>query len=171
MYRSAIFRILLAVMLGMILWSQDLRAQRFAISTNLVEWATVSPNFSLDFSLSQHHAVSMSASVSPWKLTDKTYLSHITVSPEYKYWFNMPFYGHYLGANAVYSSYDLSLGSNARVGNLFAAGVTYGYSILLGKKWNIVPNIGLGAGVDLGAVAKFVPVVTRLGVTIQMVVR
>lgn len=162
---------LMTVVLLVFISQEEVKAQRFAVSTNALEWLTLSPNLSFDMAFSQHHAFSMSASASPWKISDNLHLQHITVSPEYRYWFRMPFYGHFMGANLIYSSYDFSLGGFDRRNDLLAAGVTYGYSLMLGKRWNIVPVIGLGAGVEVADKVRVVPAVTRLGVNIQLVVK
>jgi hypothetical protein len=162
---------LMTVVLLVFISQEEVKAQRFAVSTNALEWLTLSPNLSFDMAFSQHHAFSMSASASPWKISDNLHLQHITVSPEYRYWFRMPFYGHFMGANLIYSSYDFSLGGFDRRNDLLAAGVTYGYSLMLGKRWNIVPVIGLGAGVEVADKIRVVPAVTRLGVNIQLVVK
>lgn len=161
-----------AIVMSLLLVSEEkAAAQRMAVSTNTLEWLTLSPNLSFDLAFSQHHAFSMSASASPWKLTEDFYRSHITISPEYRYWFRMPFYGHFMGVNLIYSSYDLSLGGFDRRDDLLAAGVTYGYSLLIGKRWNIVPVIGLGAGVEMAEKIKVVPAITRFGINIQLVVK
>ena len=162
---------LMTVVLLVFISQEEVKAQRFAVSTNALEWLTLSPNLSFDMAFSQHHAFSMSASASTWKISDNLHLQHITVSPEYRYWFRMPFYGHFMGANLIYSSYDFSLGGFDRRNDLLAAGVTYGYSLMLGKRWNIVPVIGLGAGVEVADKIRVVPAVTRLGVNIQLVVK
>ena len=162
---------LMTVVLLVFISQEEVKAQRFAVSTNALEWLTLSPNLSFDMAFSQHHAFSMSASASPWKISDNLRLQHITVSPEYRYWFRMPFYGHFMGANLIYSSYDFSLGGFDRRNDLLAAGVTYGHSLMLGKRWNIVPVIGLGAGVEVADKVRVVPAVTRLGVNIQLVVK
>ena len=80
----------LAVVIGLLLLhSEESKAQRLAVSTNALEWLTVSPNISLDVILAQNHSLTFSASSSPWKLTPNVYLKHFTISPEYKYWFDM----------------------------------------------------------------------------------
>lgn len=89
---------ILAVVLGFcFLHIEEAKAQRLAVSTNAIEWLTVSPNVSLDIVFTQHHSLAVSASSSPWKLTPNVYLRHFTLSPEYKYWLNMPFYKSYIG--------------------------------------------------------------------------
>lgn len=161
----------MTVVLLVFISQEEVKAQRFAVSTNALEWLTLSPNLSFDMAFSQHHAFSMSASASPWKISDNLHLQHITVSPEYRYWFRMPFYGHFMGANLLYSSYSFSLGSFGRSADMVAAGVTYGYSLLLNKRLNIVPVIGLGVGMEMGQNIKVVPAITRLGVNIQLMVK
>ncbi len=148
----------------------EAKAQRIAVSTNSLEWLTLSPNLSFDVTFTQHHAFALSVSTSPWKVSKKLYLAHITVVPEYKYWIRMPFYGSYIGANLQYSSYDIAGGNFASKGNLVAAGFNYGYSFIVGKKWNVVPFLGAGVGVAAAPKAAFAPV-ARLGVNIQMVIR
>ncbi len=156
----------------MMVASFGLKAQRLAVSTNLLEYALLSPNLEVDLSLNQHNSISISGSASPWKVNEKYSLSQFSISPEYKYWFNMPFFGHYLGANAKYISYDMFWNTNKFEGNVMSLGVTYGYCFIIGKKWNIVPNIGLGAGADFSAQGvELVPLITKFGLNLQMVVR
>ena len=147
------------------------KAQRFAVHTDVVQWAILSPNVSFEMALEQHHSVSFSASACPWEVSDLASVTHLSIEPQYKYWFKMPFYGHYAGASLLYSSYDLNLGKIARTGNLLAACADYGYSLILGRRWNLVPHVGLGLGVDLGKQTRFVPLVAKIGINIQLVVK
>lgn len=150
---------------------QEGKAQRIAMSTDALQWALISPNLGLEVAVSQHHALAFSASTCPVKISDRLSVTHLSVSPQYKYWFRMPFYGHYVGASMLYSSYDLSLGKTARTGNLLAACADYGYSLIIGRRWNLVPHVGLGLGVDLGEQTRFVPLVAKIGINIQLVVK
>ena len=146
-------------------------AQRFAVSTDAVQWAIASPNLGFEAVMAQHHALAFNASIAPVKLIEKASIAHITIEPQYKYWFRMPFFGHYVGASMLYSSYDLTFGKTARVGNLVAACADYGYSIILGRRWNLVPHVGVGIGADFAETTKFVPLVAKIGVNIQLVVK
>lgn len=145
-------------------------AQRFAVNTDIVQWAIASPNVGFEVSLEKHHALGFSASVAPVKIIEKASLKHLSIEPQYKYWFRMPYFGHYVGASMIYSSYDIALGNFARTGNLVAATANYGYSLILGRRWNLVPHVGLGAGVDCGQQARFTPV-AKIGINIQLVVK
>lgn len=147
-------------------------AQRIAISTNLVEYLVLSPNIEVECALTQHHAAAFSISAAPWRVSRKYSLSQISVSPEYKYWFKMPFYGFYVGADAKYYSYDMYWDSTRSEGQLLSAGVTCGYSFIINKKCNLVPNIGVGVGGDFRpGSSKFVPLVAKIGLNLQMLIR
>ena len=161
----------LAVVIGLLLLhSEESKAQRLAVSTNALEWLTVSPNISLDVILAQNHSLTFSASSSPWKLTPNVYLKHFTISPEYKYWFDMPLYKSYLGGKLLYSSYDLGVNSFLQKGHLVGALVDYGYSFIFSKRFNLVPTVGLGAGYNIGDKSMFVPLIS-LGLNAQIVLK
>lgn len=153
-----------------LLHCEESKAQRLALSTNALEWLTVSPNVSVDLVFAQHHSFSVSASASPWKLTPNLYLKHFTISPEYKYWLTMPLYKSYIGGKVVYSSYDLGVKDFCRKGNLVGVLVDYGYSFILSKRFNLVPTAGLGVGYNIGGNTKLVPMVS-LGLNAQIVLK
>ena len=152
--------------------SINCNAQRLAVSTNAVYWAMLSPNLNVEFAFSRHSSVSIEAAALPWNLSEKNSVAHITVSPDYKYWFNMPFFGHYAGINALYSSYQQVKDYETKTGNIVALGANYGYAFLLSRRLNVVPNIGIGAGYDFrDGKRKIVFVPTRIGINLQMVIK
>ena len=171
MRQSKAWKYLVCMMAAALLSAQYVRAQRVAVSTDMLQWALVSPNLGFEIALSRHHAFAFSASTCPVKVSDRLSVSHLSVRPEYKYWLRMPYYGHYVGADMLYSSYEIGGSLYTRAGNLVAAGVNYGYSFIIGRRWNVVPHVGVGIGVDVGETTSFVPLVPRVGVNIQMVVK
>ena len=155
-----------------IIASLNCNAQRLAVSTNAVYWAMLSPNLNVEVAFSRHSSVSIEAAALPWNINDKNSIAHITVSPDYKYWFTMPFFGHYAGVNALYSSYQQVKESETKTGNIIALGANYGYAFLFNRRFNVVPNIGIGAGYDFrDGQRKFVIVPTRIGINLQMVIK
>ena len=168
---KGIIRYIVCVITAVLFSTLCAKAQRFAVHTDALQWAIVSPNVGFEVALAQHHAFSFSASTSPVKLSESASLTHLSVEPQYKYWFNMPFYGHYAGASMLYSSYDINAGKFVRTGNLFAACATYGYSLIIGRRWNLVPHAGIGIGVETGAKTAFVPLVAKVGINIQLMVK
>ena len=166
------FRYIIGVIVFLLLLSVDGKAQRVAVSTNLLGWGTLSPNFNLELAVSQHNSLSIEAYALPFNINNKFSVSHFTISPEYKYWFTMPFFGHFAGANLLYSTYERVINSKSTVGKMVAAGATYGYSIILGKRWNLVPTVGVGVGINrVNGKNEFLIIPTKVGVNIQMVVR
>lgn len=159
---------MIAVIFGL---SFEGKAQRLAVSTDALHWAALSPNLGLEVVLSRHNTVAISASTSPVNFSKNLTFYHLTVAPEYKYWFEMPFFGHYAGADVLYTSYDVANGKGEKIGNMVAACANYGYSLILGKHWNFVPHAGVGMGVNFGDRTSFVPFILRVGLNFQFVVK
>ena len=59
----------------------------------------------------------------------------------------------------MYSSYEIGGSAYAGSGNLLALRGTYGYSLILGRRWNLIPNAGLGLGLDWGDKISILPVI------------
>lgn len=97
--------ILLATVLLLSL-PQKLSAQRVSVSTDLLEWCTLSPNAGVELSVSRHSTLLFSASFSPWKVSERLWLRHVTLTPEWRWWFDVPMSGSSLGLKTVYSCYD-----------------------------------------------------------------
>lgn len=162
---------LLSLTVVVLLLAFEGKAQRISVSSDVLKWATLSPNVGVELAFSRHHAFSFSAAACPFRVSDRLSITHLTVIPEYKYWLNMPFYGHYLGANLLYSSYKATGSRHSGSGNIIAACANYGYSFILGDRWNVAPFVGLGVGADIGQNTRFIPLVARIGINIQLVVK
>ena len=166
----------------------SLNAQRIALTTNLLEDAIVTPNIGVDIVVADNQSISFDASCAPYKLTQQFYNKCMTFRAGYKYWFNQAFYAHYLGVDAVANSSDIKIGNLSGREEYIALGVGYGYSFIIGKKLNLVPHVGVGLafgqsydgydhmiepgkGVQAVATRGVKPVVTRLGLTLQYVLK
>ena len=77
-------------------------------------------------------------------------LKHLRVHPELRYWFCETFHKHFIGLHVPYLLYNVSdikiLGTeNERHQGWGAgAGISYGYSWLLSKHWNLEATVGVG---------------------------
>lgn len=160
----------LCILAVIVMSSHEGRAQRLAVSTDLLQWALVSPNLGFEVAVSQHHALAFSASTCPVKVSDRLSVTHVTVLPEYRYWLRIPSYGHYVGGGILYSSYDVSGSRHVSAGNLLGAFADYGYSFILSRRWNIVPHAGIGVGALMRNDTSVIPLI-KIGVNIQMVIR
>ena len=141
-------------------------AQKVAVKTNALYWATTTPNIGMEFSMSPRWTFEIAGGYNPWLLNKETNMKakHYLVTPEVRYWFCESFNGHFLGVNANYTQFNVggvhvlnpfykSAGDgpfidaclNSRVeGWAAGAGITYGYSWIISPRWNMEFNLGLG---------------------------
>lgn len=149
-------------------------AQRVAISTNLIEIASLSPSIGFELITSHHSSVSLNTSFAPWKVSSKIYNKHISLDFSYKYWFNQSLYAHYLSVNTLASSYDFKIGKRDYKGQVIGLGLGYGYSFVLNKHFNIIPNIGLGVGINTNSIigkTEIKPIITNIGLNLQYIIK
>lgn len=112
----------------------------------------------------------------------------MTLRAGYKYWLEQALFGHYIGVDAVATSSDLRVGSFTSRDQYIGLGIGYGYSFIIGKRFNIVPSVGVGVaygknyegydmmdesgvGVEALATPAIKPILTRFAVTFQYILR
>lgn len=135
-------------------------AQKAALKTNLFYGAyAYSPNMGLEFGLGKHSTLDLSGGFNHWNLDgsrdNNRKLVHWLAQAEYRHWFCQRFNGHFLGVHALGGQYNIA-GHNMPL--LFGkgskdfryqgwgagAGVSYGYCWILGNRWGLEANIGVG---------------------------
>ncbi len=131
-------------------------SQKIGVKTNLLYDATTTPNLGFEFSLSPRWTLDLSGGYNPWILNkDKNKkIKHFIVMPEARYWFCEHFQGHFLGIHSGYSQYNISSvrlpfqSKSTRYhryqGWGTGIGLAYGYSWILGKRWNLEASLGAG---------------------------
>lgn len=138
----------------------SLRAQTFAIKTNLLYGATTfTPNLGVEVSLGGNSTLEMSGGYN-WlnrkgSTDNNKKLVHWIGQVEYRYWLCNRFNGHFFGAHVLGGQYNIS-GHNLPMlfgkgsdqfryfGSAVGAGVSYGYSFYLGKRWSLEATVGVG---------------------------
>lgn len=87
------------------------RAQQAGIKTNLLYWATTTPNIGLEWRLAPRYTLSATVGYNAFNFPNRTdangvaanpKLHHWLVMPEAKYWFCRVFERHYIGFHALY---------------------------------------------------------------------
>lgn len=163
-------------------------AQRIAITTNLLEDAFLTPNIGIDVIVADKQSLTFDTSIAPFKATEFIHNKCMTLRAGYKYWFEQALYGHFVGLDAVATSSDIRLGNFSSRDQYIGLGVGYGYSFIVGKRFNIIPSVGLGVaygknyegydmmgesgiGVEAVATPAIRPILTRFAVTFQYVLR
>ena len=176
------------VVILMIAAKTSVHAQRMAITTNVLEDVVLTPNLGIEIVVADRQSLTFDASFAPYKLSEQFHNKCMTFRAGYKYWFSQALYAHYIGIDAVASSYDMGVGRYDFRDQYVGIGVGYGYSFIIGKKLNIVPGIGVGfaygnsyqghdhmsgpgQAVEAVETPGFKPVLTRLSVTLQYVLK
>lgn len=132
-------------------------AQQIAVKTNLLHWAAAgTPNAGFEIGLGKQTTLEMMGGYNSWTL-DKSKnkkLKHWMVMPEFRYWLCERFNGHFFGVHAGYGEYNISgiripflpkhVKDHRYQGWAVGAGIAYGYSWILGNRWNLETTIGVG---------------------------
>ena len=131
----------------------ELSAQRIAVKSNILQWATATPNIGLELGVSQRLTLDLTYGINPFTFENNKKWKHWIVQPELRYWFCERFYGHFLGLHLGGGEYNLSRVKIPTVKNSqnyryegwdVLGGISYGYSWILGKRWNLEATLGLG---------------------------
>lgn len=153
--KQLLHRLLLFV--GVIWWggTTGVAAQQVAVKTNLLYWATSTPNVGAEFGLGDRTTLDVSFGYNPWTLNraENRKVRHVLVMPEFRYWLCESFRGHFFGLHTGYTYYNISgvgipfhsgtRGSRYQ-GWATGLGLSYGYSWVLGRRWNLEATVGLG---------------------------
>lgn len=124
-------------------------AQRVALSTNTFDWLLMSPNLSVEARMSKHVTFDIGLSVNPFNSTpygSDIKLQNFRVYPEVRYWLRRPMADHYFGIAAEGGYFNLRLRDRFVQADMLAAGITYGYALVLSRHWNMTFSIGVGLG-------------------------
>lgn len=84
----------------------------------------------------------------------KRKVKHWMVMPEFRYWLCERFNGHFFGIHTGFAEYNISgvripfqnksTQEHRYEGWATGIGISYGYTWILGKRWNLEANIGAG---------------------------
>lgn len=136
-------------------FSSQMKAQTFAVKTDALKWATLSFNVEPEVKVGTRSTLALGLSWNPWTFSENKKWKHLLVQPEYRYWLCQPFNGHFFGVHPLYMRFnagnvDVPFGladdlKNSRVqGNLWGVGIGYGYHWMLGNRWSLEAEVGLG---------------------------
>lgn len=124
--------------------THTLHAQQIAVKTNGLMLAAMTPNLGCEFVVGERSSIDLSAFGSVNIYGNKAKM--IGIQPEYRYWFNgRPMTREFVGIAALGVSYDITWGRHIYQGDAAGAGITFGYSLNLGKRFNIEFYGGFGA--------------------------
>lgn len=137
----------------------NLQAQDVAVKTNLLYDATATINAGVEVAIAPRWTLDISGNFNGWNQSHQRRWKHWLVQPEARYWFCDPFAGHFLGIHLHGGQYNVGgldnsisflgtdfsgLSDYRYQGWFLGAGVAYGYSVILGRHWNMEFEIGIG---------------------------
>lgn len=136
----------------------DLSRQPLAsIKTNLLSPAILTFNLAVEMGMGKRTSLEVAGRWNPWnrdgKRRDNKKLVHWAIKPEFRYWFCERSNGHFIGVHTFYTRYNIS---GYRIPGAFkkdyrykgdgiGGGVSYGYHLMLHKRWGFEFTLGLGA--------------------------
>ena len=126
--------------------------QKFAVKSNLLYDATATINLGVEVGLAKKWSLDLSGNYNGWKHGDEARMKHWLVQPEARYWLCEKFNGHFFGLHAHYADYNVgglkflskNMENHRYQGNLYGAGLSYGYQWLLSDRWSMEAVLGIG---------------------------
>lgn len=187
MKRTTTIKIVLVAIFSIVSMT-SVRAQRVALTSNLLEDVVLAPNLGVEVVFADTQSLFLEATVAPFKLTHHYYNKCLSFRAGYKYWFNQALYAHHLILDGVVTSSESGWGDTALRYEYLGAGLGYGYSFIINERLNLIPSIGVGVayvrqyeghdhmldtgyGVQATVTGGFMPMLTRLALTLQYVLK
>ena len=137
----------------------QLRAQSWAVKTNLAYDATATANIGVEIGLAPKWTLDVSGNLNAWSKNDKTKWKHWMIQPEARYWFCDRFSRHFVGMHAIAGAFNFGgirnnlsflgtdfsqLTDHRYQGYAYGAGVAYGFAFALTKHLNLELEAGVG---------------------------
>lgn len=119
-------------------------SQSKTLSTNFVEWGTLSMNAEASIGIAKRQTLHFPVAWNPWKLAEHKKRKHLSVSPQWRYWKTERYLGHFFGANLIGSRYNVGRTSYRYDGWAYGLGGSWGYAWLLNKRLNLEVQAGIG---------------------------
>ncbi|MDR0508131.1 MAG: DUF3575 domain-containing protein [Dysgonamonadaceae bacterium] len=130
------------------------RSPVFTINSNLLYDVTTSMNIGMEFKVAKRLTLKLPVTYNPWTFADNKKFKFLLVQPELRWWLCEPFAGHFFGLHGHYALFNVGgIGPENITGNIFnhryegdlyGAGISYGYQFYLAPRWNLELNIGAG---------------------------
>ncbi|MGL4994139.1 MAG: DUF3575 domain-containing protein [Bacteroidales bacterium] len=127
-------------------------AQRFAVKSNALLWATLSPNFGAELVVSDKYSIDVSMAFNPFTIKDYK-ANFVEFQPKVKYWFGRPLSEHFVGITGLYGvnsfhrkqrESGVLVSKDVLHGDVLGGGFSYGYNFVLSRRWNLELSAGVG---------------------------
>ena len=125
-----------------------------SIKSNLLHDATTSMNLGLELRTGNNTSFEIPVTYNPWTFSGNKKWKHILVQPEFRYWLDETFTGHFFGLHGHYAFYNVGkldhppfseyMNTHRFEGWLAGAGLSYGYRWNFDHRWGLEATIGVG---------------------------
>lgn len=148
------------LMLLLLLTTVTISAQKVGVKTNLLYWATTTPNIGLEYKVGEKSTFSLVGAYNPLQFPSKTdaegitvnpKLKHWVVMPEFKYWFCKAFERTNIGIHGIYGKFNAGgisfipkLKDYRYKGQFFGGGISAGYQWAMGNRMGLELSAGAG---------------------------
>lgn len=121
----------------------------FALTTNLLSWATLAPNLGAEVYLGKQWSVAADGSFGMWGFSHNQSATQTWIlGGEARYWLQTSDYGFrrtHIGISVRGGEFDSNFFTDGgRRGEALLAGVTLGYRFILRGNWTVDAGLGLG---------------------------
>ncbi len=127
---------------------------RWAVKTNLLYDATATINLGAEMRTGVQTSVELSVNYNNWEFKNDRKWKHYLIQPEFRWWLNETFDGHFFGAHAHWALYNVGhlpkppfstwMNTHRYEGWLAGAGLSYGYRWNFDRRWALEATVGLG---------------------------
>ena len=116
----------------------------FALRANLLRWATLTPDLSIEWRINRHIGILVNGSWTSWSWSDKDRRYALwKVSPEVRYYIDKEKRG-YLGVMYHIGEFNYKLGETGKQGDYQGGGITGGYTLPLNSRLSLDFHAGIG---------------------------
>ena len=126
-------------------------AQKAAVKTNLLHGATATPNLALEFGMGRKTSLELYGGYNWFDWESGKKWKHYIVQPEFRWWFCERFARSFVGLHLHAGEFNVGgtgpftiLKNNRYEGWFYGAGVSFGHQWILGKRWGLEAEIGVG---------------------------
>jgi hypothetical protein len=122
----------------------------WAIKTNLFQLGAGVANLGVEYPVGDRFSIDLPVTYSPYTIKSNWKIRTLTLQPEFRWWWNSPMKGHFLGVHGHVGYYNVSLDRFDRYQDkngdtpLWGGGLSYGYALPLKGAWNLEFTAGAG---------------------------
>lgn len=94
---------------GCLLLTTNMYGQQTALKTNLLFWATTTPNTGVEFGMGRQFTMDIWGAYNAWKYPDDMRLNLYLIQPEVRFWPCRKFEGHFFGLHGHYGHFNVGM--------------------------------------------------------------